>query len=784
MSLLAGLEAGTRMRLLEQDAALRQALVQQELAERQGRLEQAGRLRDALTAALQPPQTPQTPAPSQASTMAPSTPAPISQEFFGSPESVEAQQRAFAQRYGPRQASSTLVPAPDEGSGVAVIEPTTPATPPTARSTPEQDAAYRAGPQRQRQPTTSVSNTSVQAAPGDTTGIQRTIVQEAVKRDIDPALALSLFEVESNYNNSAINPTSKAFSIGQFLPSTAKSRGLDADRLKSDPAYAITSALDYFKELRDAKGDTNQALWAYGGATRPETRTAYTDKIFGRYQNNLVRAASLGGAATRATAPAQAPAPGVQVASAEGPTLTDVSAGGPLSDYEYQRQFTQRYNGQQPLQMAPPENAAALLSTGETPASVARETTASPDTTDPLRKAGWAYIQYGSDPRLGLTLIQAADSQRTLQEQGLLVQRILSSSGTSDEMRQQAMAALGGLLAKAGQQEAALKLIERSLPLSQRETLASVTGATRDILLSQQQSGQPLNIRTALDEQEAQKAREKQAQDSQVVETADGTFVVDKKTGMATRVTEGPRAPGATLTAPSSTSTPPTAGTTGKPLPGKPLTSEQGKSFNFGARAYQANLIVNELEDAGTTGSAFWPQMIEKSGKYGREFGGTAGTIIGIVGGGALGGALSGGAGTVPGALVGAGKGAVAGAALGATYTLMADWFANWLRGPEEQQYAQARLDFISAVLRKESGAAISVGEFVTEEKRFFPAPSDSPQVIRQKRQARATALAAFANEAGRPLQLPKLPQPVQTPEQAGIVQVPGSEERVRVQQP
>jgi hypothetical protein len=96
--------------------------------------------------------------------------------------------------------------------------------------------------------------------------------------------------------------------------------------------------------------------------------------------------------------------------------------------------------------------------------------------------------------------------------------------------------------------------------------------------------------------------------------------------------------------------------------------------------------------------------------------------------------------------------------------------------------YAQARLDFIAAILRKESGAAISAGEFVTEEKRFFPQPADSPQVITQKRQARATALAALATEAGRPLALPKLPQPVQT--DPGIVTVPGSEERVRIQQP
>jgi soluble lytic murein transglycosylase-like protein len=740
VGLLQGLIAGDQIRQAQELLPLRKALLQAEIEERQLGVARARELQDRLRAAFVPD--PVTPAPVQTAPAPVAT--PVDQTFFGPEDAMQKQMQAFVERYAPRQASSALAPAPqqDEGTVQAVIEPPVPPAPTASRTV---------------------------TAPGDTTGIQKAIIGYAGQLGLDPALMLSLFETESNFNNLAENPTSKAFSIAQFLPSTAKSRGLDVQRLRTDPVYAAQAGMHYFRELLDETGDTSQALFRYGGAVSPQKKREYTDAVFSKYATNLQRVAALGSAPTQASAPPVAPAPGVRVASAAGNTLADVAGG--TSEYERMQQFAQRYNGQQPLQMAPPETAAPaptalpLPTTGQSSGDV-----------ETLRQAGLAHLQYG-DARTGFLLLQTAKQQREMAETGLFLRQLLANPSTSPEMRAQAMASLGELLARQGQMEQAMKLVERSLPLSERELLSTVSAGTRDILLAQAQSGQPVSIRTALDEQEAQKAREKQAQDSQVVETADGTFVVDKKTGMATRVTEGRTA----LTAPAPAGTPPTTGPTGKAIAGKQLTSEQAKAFGFGTRAYAANTIVNQLEDAGTTGSAFWPQMIEKSGKYGREFGGTAGTIIGIVGGGALGGALSGGAGTVPGALVGAGKGAVAGAALGAGYTLMADWFANWLRGPEEQQYAQARLDFITAVLRKESGASISVGEFVTEEKRFFPAPSDSPQVIAQKRQARATALAALSTEAGRPLALPRPPPPMQTPEQAGIVTVPDSGERVKL---
>jgi hypothetical protein len=721
-----GIAEGIRAGIELNEAPLRQALMLQELQDRAQKIQQAMRLRDAL---LNIQQTQQTPAPPQASVLPQRTPdvPPITQQFFGDPESMAQQQAAFLERYAPRTPSSE-----------SLLSVVSPASTPTVQATREPTTPAPAGAAPRRATT-----------PGDTTGIQRTIVQESRNRDIDPALGLSLFEVESNFDNTAINPESGAFSIGQFLLSTAKSRGLDVNRLKNDPTYAVQSALDYFKELRDTKGDTNQALWAYGGATRPETRAAYTDKIFSKYRNNLVRAAQLGSGS------AVAPAPGVQVADASGDTLTDAQR---LS------QFAQQYNPSG-MQMGPPEAATTQAPTQPLPLPTTGQSTGDTET---LRQVGMAHLQHG-DARVGALLLQTAKAQRDMQEMGTFLRQILANPGTSSEMRAQAMAGLGELLARSGQTEQALKLLERALPLSERELLSQVTGGTRDILLAQRAAGQPLNIRKALDEEQAQKEAQRKGQDSQVVETADGTFLVDKRTGLATRVTIGSGALGAETP----TGTPPTPGTKGKALPGKAMTEPQAKAFGFGSRALAANTIVGQLEDTGVTGAAFGPQLLEKTGKYAREFGGTAGTIIGIVGGAAAGG----GVGAIPGATIGGGVGA----AFGLGMTLMADTFANLWRTPQEQMYAQARLDFIAAVLRKESGAAISAGEFVTEEKRYFPQPGDSPQVIAQKRQARATALATLSTEAGRPLQLPQPPPRVQTPEEQGIVTVPGSGERVRV---
>lgn len=61
----------------------------------------------------------------------------------------------------------------------------------------------------------------------------------------------------------------------------------------------------------------------------------------------------------------------------------------------------------------------------------------------------------------------------------------------------------------------------------------------------------------------------------------------------------------------------------------------------------------------------------------------------------------------------------------------------NWTQSGDQQQVEQAQRDFINAVLRRESGAAISSGEFANAAQQYFPQPGDKPGVLAQKAAAR-----------------------------------------------
>ena len=63
------------------------------------------------------------------------------------------------------------------------------------------------------------------------------------------------------------------------------------------------------------------------------------------------------------------------------------------------------------------------------------------------------------------------------------------------------------------------------------------------------------------------------------------------------------------------------------------------------------------------------------------------------------------------------------------------------LASGEAQQYEAAKRNWIAAVLRKESGAAISQSEYRGADHQYFPQPGDTPGTIAQKRQLRNTAL-------------------------------------------
>jgi hypothetical protein len=143
---------------------------------------------------------------------------------------------------------------------------------------------------------------------------------------------------------------------------------------------------------------------------------------------------------------------------------------------------------------------------------------------------------------------------------------------------------------------------------------------------------------------------------------------------------------------------PTTASTVGKPLMGKGqnLTESQSNATAYGMRMKEANAILDTMAKQGTLRGA----NIE----------------------------------AVP--LVGEGLGKVLPSVLGGT-------------SGAQQQVNQAKSNFITAVLRKESGAVISDSEFDREDKKYFPQVNDNPAVIKQKENARKLAIKAMEIQAG-----------------------------------
>ena len=84
---------------------------------------------------------------------------------------------------------------------------------------------------------------------------------------------------------------------------------------------------------------------------------------------------------------------------------------------------------------------------------------------------------------------------------------------------------------------------------------------------------------------------------------------------------------------------------------------------------------------------------------------------------------------------------------------------ANSMLSPKAQQYFQSLQDFSRAKLRKESGAVISKEEIYGDLATFFPLPGDSEAVVKQKKEARQTALDGMIGTAGPAM--PKEPAPL-----------------------
>jgi len=81
----------------------------------------------------------------------------------------------------------------------------------------------------------------------------------------------------------------------------------------------------------------------------------------------------------------------------------------------------------------------------------------------------------------------------------------------------------------------------------------------------------------------------------------------------------------------------------------------------------------------------------------------------------------------------------------------------NFLTSNERKLAEQAQRDFVNAILRRESGAAIAESEFQNAARQYFPQPGDTPEVIEQKRRNREIAIQGVARAAGPSYQPPGL---------------------------
>jgi hypothetical protein len=73
----------------------------------------------------------------------------------------------------------------------------------------------------------------------------------------------------------------------------------------------------------------------------------------------------------------------------------------------------------------------------------------------------------------------------------------------------------------------------------------------------------------------------------------------------------------------------------------------------------------------------------------------------------------------------------------------------NFMKTENFQKMEQSKREWVTALLRKESGAAIGKDEYRQYDQQFFPQPGDGPGVVAQKAEARRVAVEAMKKSAG-----------------------------------
>jgi hypothetical protein len=212
----------------------------------------------------------------------------------------------------------------------------------------------------------------------------------------------------------------------------------------------------------------------------------------------------------------------------------------------------------------------------------------------------------------------------------------------------------------------------------------------------------------------------------------------------------------------------------GAPLRGKALNEAQARAYGYGSRALQAEAIASELEAdpnnrarIATLDSHLKTQLGKLSGNSVVGYAGGTIAATGPLVNATVDAIRTGDRGFLDrrfapilarrlASLEGIGRSVSRGILVSMVANLLtstlAEPLSQYLRTDEEQQYGQAKLDFVASLLRKESGAAITVQEYLDSDRRYFPQVGERDPVIAQKRAARQQVIRLLQRESGRPL--------------------------------
>jgi hypothetical protein len=121
---------------------------------------------------------------------------------------------------------------------------------------------------------------------GNATSIQPVVEREAKANGLDPNVVNALIATESSFkpgaNGSDTDPKSTAKGLMQVNNPTAKTYGLDPDKMY-DPEYAVQAGTKVLAaKIKDAGGDVRKGLMNYFGSDDDKKNAAYADGILSK----------------------------------------------------------------------------------------------------------------------------------------------------------------------------------------------------------------------------------------------------------------------------------------------------------------------------------------------------------------------------------------------------------------------------------------------------------------------------------------------------------------------